>query len=142
MQAQIKYRDADGNVMLRVLTEPREQTSDKELAKKVSDVRALGTYVAQEVAQMEQCGRFEDAGNAISGMLEMADDEEIYIGAENVFNHFQHFRSEVRDMDNWGSAPFADEDAERFFQAKRTNFLVWICYPNGNWIIHYVLTEV
>ena len=68
---QIKYRDVDGNVALRVLTDEREQTHSKDLAVKESDVRVLGTFVTQQVPQMQQRGQFGRAREMLTAYQTM-----------------------------------------------------------------------
>ena len=66
LQVQIKYRDTEGNQALRVLTDERQQTDEKELAVKESDVRVLGTFAAQSVSQLQARGRFGQARAMLS----------------------------------------------------------------------------
>jgi len=66
LQVQIKYRDTEGNVALRVITDERQQTGEKDLAVKESDVRVLGTFAAQSVSQLQARGRFGQARAMLS----------------------------------------------------------------------------
>ena len=60
-QAQIKYRDATGNIALRVLSQWREQTRDASRARNLSNVKVLGTYAVQQSAQYMSYGQFQKA---------------------------------------------------------------------------------
>ena len=60
-QAQIKYRDATGNIALRVLSQWREQTSEASRARNLSNVKVLGTYAAQSSAAYMSRGQFHKA---------------------------------------------------------------------------------
>ena len=62
---QIKYRDVDGNVGLRVITDAREQTKEKAAAEQESDARVLGTWAAQNVPLMQKKGQFATVNNML-----------------------------------------------------------------------------
>ena len=66
LQVQIKYLDTVGNQALRVITDERQQTGEKDLAVKESDVRVLGTFAAQSVSQLQARGRFGQARAMLS----------------------------------------------------------------------------
>ncbi len=60
---------------LRVITAERQQTGEKDLAVKESDVRVLGTFATQQVPQMQLRGQFGRAREMLTAYQTMYSEE-------------------------------------------------------------------
>ena len=58
---QIRYRRKDGSKWLRVITQTREVTRDREAMEKGANVAVLGMAAVQRSAQLAQAGKMQEA---------------------------------------------------------------------------------
>lgn len=60
-QVQIRYRRKDGSKWLRVITQSREVTGERERVEKASNVAVVGLAAVQRSAQLAQAGKVQEA---------------------------------------------------------------------------------
>ncbi len=61
LQVQIRYRRKDGSKWLRVITQSREVTVDRERVEQTSNVAVVGLAAVQKSAQLAQTGKVKEA---------------------------------------------------------------------------------
>ncbi len=61
LQVQIRYRRKDGSKWLRVITQSREVTRDREVMESKANVAVVGVAAVQRSAQLAQEGKIQEA---------------------------------------------------------------------------------
>lgn len=118
-QVQIKYRDVDGNVALRVITATREQTQERDEAVEESDVRVIGTYVAQNVPKLQKKGQFATADKVITALKE-SERLKIKPEAAQVYQELDKLQSQNKALHNRLKGKGRDDDFVDGYSRHRT----------------------